>query len=147
MVNEGDCNLHISLDSVLLRHRSSSDNICSAPSLQRSCKKTEKQTKRRYKVAYSTVVSGVGQCVCRSQPGVFPDGGVYPWNLSVLRFGRFCQRRRLRLISGLCGKPTLKLVHAGIGRHWLCGVLYAHGLSLRSSEHLILTRCGFTPLH
>lgn len=53
--------------------------------------------------------------------------------------GGFCQRRRLQLISGLCGKPTLKLVHAGIGRHELCGVLYARNLRLRSSEHLILT--------
>lgn len=62
-------------------------------------------------------------------------------------FGRFCQRRRLRLISWLCGKPTLKLAHAGIGRHRLCEVLYACDLSLRSSEHLILTRRGFTLLH
>lgn len=61
--------------------------------------------------------------------------------------GGFCQRHRLRLISWLCGKPTLKLVHAGIGRHGLCGVLYARNLSLRSSEHLILTRHGFSLQH
>lgn len=61
--------------------------------------------------------------------------------------GGFCQRHRLRLISWLCGKPTLKLVHAGIGRHGLCGVLYVRDLSLRSSEHLILTRHGFSLQH
>lgn len=28
----------------------------------------------------------VGQCVCRSRPGVFPGDGVYPWSLCVRRF-------------------------------------------------------------
>lgn len=49
----------------------------------RNCQKQRnrlKQDIRLYEV--------LGQCVCRSRPGAFPSGGVYPWSRCVLRSWR-----------------------------------------------------------
>lgn len=129
-----------------VRHRSSSVNMCSASSQNAEDKKQKKQKQetfagiKRSSQWWGSVFADHGQ-ECSPTAAYIPGACVFSG------LGRFCLRRRLWLISRLCGKPTLKLVHAGIGRHGLCGVLYAHDLSLRSSERRILTRRGFALLH
>lgn len=75
-----------------------------------------------------------------------PRGSVFSGACVFWALAGLCDRRRLRLISGLSGRLSLKLVHAGIWRQGSAGFVCLPSRLMESSEALILTWSGPTIL-